>query len=900
MSQLGSDTGAKAVGLCDSFSISHLPVPLASRPWSFVIAGLAFLSVISSISVLDSIQRDRSEMARNLANIESLHQFHKAALDLQRTVAEPPKASPERREQALRAYRKTLEALFYSSRTNKLVAAQLDHVDQILAPLVARQPRSGTAPLEDRVNGEIQAAVDDMWKNQGEISAKLEERWRYLNLLALVSCMLTLFPALLLRMYRRDILARQKVRDALNEREDRYRGLVENIPDGVYRTRADGKILSANPALVRMLGYDSEQDLQNINVDRDLHVCPEGHTLWTERFDQTGTLHNVETELRRRDGAIITVLENSRRMQDEHGNVRYYEGTLTDITDRKRAEQERVDYTRRLEEASRRLAEQSAELTQARDTALEASRLKSQFLANMSHEIRTPMNGVIGMNGLLLETELNREQKEYAEAVRRSAEHLLDILNDLLDFSKIEAGCMTLESIEFDPRTTVEGVIGLAAAQAAAKGLELVCDIDPKVPFLVRGDPGRLGQILTNLVDNATKFTPAGEVIVRAEKSAPSPTGPSLRFEVSDTGIGISPESHDRLFKPFSQADGSTTRRFGGTGLGLAISQQLVEMMGGEIGVISGDGSGSTFSFTAHLEEVPGNRPQPGSERLSELRVLSAVAHPVARRSIAAAVEEWCVRSAQAADSTGLVQILNEAAESQEPFDVVILDCALPGAECIELARQVRSNPEWGSPKVILLTPLSSPGLRPAAFGAGVTACLGKPTRSAQLRDALLAAAAPELETTNALINLHAHTSEETASTEPPRCRGYILIAEDNVVNQRLAARLVERLGYRADVAHNGRDTVDAASRFGYSAILMDCQMPEMDGFEATAEIRRREGPEHRTPIIAMTAHAMPGDREKCLQAGMDDYISKPIRPQTLDRMLECWTASRVAVDPPE
>jgi two-component system sensor histidine kinase/response regulator len=893
MSQSGSDTGANSGEPAEIPSLGRFPVPLASRPWSFLIVTLAFLSIISSISVLDSIQNDRSEMARNLARIDRLHQYHKAALELHRTLVARPEVAKELREQALKTYRQTLAALAASTRATGHVAVRMERVEEILAPLAARRTLPGTAPAEDRINVEIQAAVDEVWRNQDEVSAKLEERWRYLNLLALVSCMLTLFPALLLRMYRRDILAREKVQIAIAESEGRYRGLVENVPDGVYRTSAEGRILSANPALVRMLGYASEQDLKNVDVARDLYVRPDDRLGWAERLNQTGTLRNIELELRRLDGTIVTVLENSRRVLDDRGNVLYYEGTLTDITDRKRAEQELVDYTRRLEEASRRLAEQSEELRQARDTALEASRLKSQFLANVSHEIRTPMNGVIGMNGLLLETELTREQREYAEAVRRSAEYLLDILNDILDFSKIEAGCMTLESIEFDPRTTLESVIELAAARAEAKGLELVCDIDPQVPLRVRGDPGRLGQILTNLVDNAIKFTPAGEVVVRAERLVSSPKGPLLRFEVSDTGIGISPESHWRLFQPFSQADGSTTRRFGGTGLGLAISRQLAEMMGGEIGVTGGMRGGSTFWFTAQLEEVHGEQELLPDPRLSRLRVLVAIAHPIARRSVEAMIGKWCARTGTASDSVSLCRALKEAVLSASAFDIVILDSALPGIECIELARRVHCDPEMGPARVVLLTPLSSPGLRLAAFGAGVGACLAKPARSSQLRDALLRVVSPESEAVSALTSLHARTA--AVPPAPVQVRGYILIAEDNAVNQRLAARLVERLGYRADLAHNGRDAVNAVSRFGYSAILMDCQMPEMDGFEATAEIRRREGPDRRTPIIAMTAHAMSGDREKCLNAGMDDYISKPIRPEELDKVLERWTLPRAA-----
>ena len=853
---------------------------------------LALLSILSSISVIDAIDADRRELAQNLACIDRLQEIRKTAQDLHRALTEAPAVSAQARERRLGAYREAVAALSRTGGAAEDVNVHVDRVKELMAPLSALPPQAGAAYPADRVGTEIQAAIGAVWKRQGQVARQLEERWRYLNLLALVSCMLTLFPALLLRMYRRDILAREKVQAAIAESEARYRGLFENVPDGVYRTSPEGKILAANPALVRMLGHGSEEELKRVDVARDLYGHPGNRRELLDQLNQKGVLRNVELLLRHKDGSYITVLENSRQVRDEQGNTLYYEGTLTDITDRKRAEQELVEYTRRLEETGQCLAGQSVELRQARDAALDASRMKSEFLANVSHEIRTPMNGVIGMNGLLLETELTREQREYAEAVRHSAKYLLAILNDILDFSKIEAGRLALESIEFDVRSTVEGVMELAAARAKGKELELICDIHPSVPAAVRGDPGRLGQVLTNLVDNAIKFTPAGEVLLRVEPVEPSPEGVRLRFEVADTGVGIAPEALSRLFQPFSQADGSTTRRFGGTGLGLAISRQLTKMMGGEIGVASEPEHGSRFWFTLRFETQAGAAPpQPGCELLAGLRVLVAITHPITRRSVEAQVAKWCARCVSTSDPAAVRAALGEAAESGAPFHAVVLDSTLSGVDGLELVRQ---RPKLNRVRTILLVPLSAPGLRPAALEAGVAACAGKPVRPSRLRDALIAAMSPEPETAMSLASLHARTGAE--SVPAPVCdRGCVLIAEDNAVNQRLASRLVERLGFRADVARNGREAVDALARFDYSAVLMDCQMPEMDGFEATAEIRRRELPDRRTPIIAMTAHAMSGDRQRCLDAGMDDYISKPIRPQELAQTLERWTSARAS-----
>ena len=695
----------------------------------------------------------------------------------------------------------------------------------------------------------------------------------------------------------RDVTEHRRAENELAYERHLLRALMENVPDRIYFKDSEGRFLRVNRAMAEARGLD---DPAKVVGKTDFDFFTESHAQDAKAMEQEVMRTNsprvdIERQVKDRTGAVLWTSTTKAPLRDEKGRAVGTIGITRDLTARKELEESLRRSKSALETINRQLEESIARANRMALEAELANKAKSDFLANVSHEIRTPMNGVIGMNGLLLETELTREQREHAEAVRHSAKYLLAILNDILDFSKIEAGRLALESVEFDVRSTVEGVMELAAARAKDKELELICDIHPSVPAAVRGDPGRLGQVLANLVDNAIKFTPAGEVLLRVEPVEPSPEGVRLRFEMSDTGIGIAPEALSRLFQPFSQADGSTTRRFGGTGLGLAISRQLVEMMGDEIGVASEPEHGSRFWFMVRFETQAGAAPpQPGCELLAGLRVLVAITHPITRRSVEAQVAKWCARCVSTSDPATVLAALGEAAESGAPFHAVVLDSTLSGVDGLELARQIRRRPELNRVRTILLTPLSVPGFRLAALEAGVAACVGKPVRSSRVRDALIAAMSPEPETASSLTSLHARTGANSAPA--PVCdRGCVLIAEDNVVNQRLAAGLVERLGFRADVARNGREAVDALARFDYSAVLMDCQMPEMDGFEAAAEIRRRELPDRRTPIIAMTAHAMAGDRQRCLDAGMDDYIGKPIRPQDLAQTLDRWTSARAS-----
>jgi len=686
----------------------------------------------------------------------------------------------------------------------------------------------------------LKGAISTLRSEQFERSGPLLDRIRILAGTAIVILGLLTVIAWQVQRQRSDLARRAHVESELQSSKERFRGLLEHILEGVYQTNSEGRIIAANQALVNMLGFDSEDELKQAVLANDLYPDPGMRAQLIEQLEREGSLRNLELSLKNKNGHFITVLENARVVRDAHGKTQYYEGTLTNITERKIFERE---------------------IAAARDQAIAASRLKSEFLANVSHEIRTPMNGVIGMTGLLLDTALTSEQREYALAVRRSAEFLLGIINDILDFSKIEAGKLELERIEFAVRTSVEDVLELLAEQAESRGLELAADLAEDVPNTILGDPGRLRQVITNLVGNAIKFTHDGEVVVRVATEELTPEIVRLRFEVSDTGIGITPEQMQRIFDPFCQGDGSTTRKYGGTGLGLSISRRIVELMNGSIEAMSEVGRGSTFRFTAQFAPAAAA----GDTRsLIGVQLFLVGSNGLAATVLSSHARRWGMQvrrgfGTDALRAGGRAVLVIDAEGYRGSID-----------ELVESARSVQD----ASVRTYLLTNF---GRRSAALAdpamRGVNGIITKPVRLEKLR----------LLWTEELGRSGAE--ELVEGEEISR----VLVAEDNEVNQMVARRLVEKLGYTVDVVTTGMEAVEAVERRPYALVLMDCQMPEMDGFDATSEIRRREKGVVRLPIIAMTAHAIRGDRERCLEAGMDDYLPKPISANDLEAMLSGW-----------
>ncbi len=699
-----------------------------------------------------------------------------------------------------------------------------------------------------------------------------------------------------------DVTERKHLEQALLSTNSQLMGILSAARRvAIIATDTTGLITTFNTGAELMLGYSAEEMVGNHSPGL-LHLPTEmeqrGRELSTLCGRPVGGFDVLVEPARRdayderewtyvrKDGTRLTVLVTITALRNEGDIITGFLLLGKDVTERKETEAA-------LLQAARDMGQKNIELAKARDEALQAVQLKADFLATMSHEIRTPMNAIIGMTGLLLDTTLTDDQREFADTVRRSSDALLTLVNDILDFSKIEAGKLHFETLAFDLRTTIEDTLDLLAEQAQIKGLELISLVDAAVPAGVLGDPGRLRQILVNLVANAIKFTAKGEVFLRV---TPEPRGQpdSFRFAVMDTGIGIPEAMQARLFQPFTQADSSTTRRFGGTGLGLTICQRLVHQMQGRIGIESQPGQGSTFWFTATLPEASLPLPSAAISRpqLRGRRILVMDRHATTRQAVRQLLVDYGMDCTEAETGTEALELARTAAANQQPYDVALIELRLPGMEGCDTATGLKNEPATARTRTVALTTIARRGEASTGQLPGLDASLTKPLRQKPLLDCLCL-----------LVGAPIGESAQTLAPPPVTQRAPVeaktlvltraLVAEDNPVNQKVACRMLEKLGCRVDIVGTGREAVAAHERTPYPLIFMDCQMPEMDGFEATALIRKIEGASAHTPIIAMTANAMKGDREKCLAAGMDDYVAKPIRPKDLQTILDAWLPKR-------
>jgi PAS domain S-box-containing protein len=654
----------------------------------------------------------------------------------------------------------------------------------------------------------------------------------------------------------------------------------------------DGYFKRVNPAWERVLGYTTDELLSRPYVE---FIHPDDRPATTQeasKISSGGQALHFENRYLHKDGTFRWLLWTSTPFPE----LQVMYAAARDITERKAAEETLAHYARdlqashdALEEQAARLAQLVKELEAARRKAEEAAETKSAFLANMSHEIRTPLNAIMGMTALALQTRLTPDQRDYLTTVKSSAESLLEIINDVLDFSKIEAKRLDLERTAFDAREVIGDAVKLLAFRAAEKGLELACHIAEAVPEVLLGDQGRLRQVLLNIIGNAIKFTARGEVVLRVTVEAVAPRLVTLHFAVSDTGIGIPPEQQSRIFDAFTQADSSTTRRYGGTGLGLAIAQRLVQLMNGRVWVESVVGRGSTFHFTADFETRRAAVASTKPKALEGLRVLVVDDNATNRRILDEMLASWRMTPTTVADANSALAVLRHSSGGPGAFDVVISDCQMPGIDGFTFAQRVKRDRQLATTPIVMLTSIGDPRDVTRCRRIGVEAYLSKPVKHSDLLDALVT-----------LFGVSTRRAVKIGGVRAKSRPLRVLVAEDNVVNRTLVTRLLQKRGHRITAVEDGRAALEAltgpkANRF--DVVLMDVQMPEMNGLEATAAVRQHEAARsgRRVPIIALTAHAMQGDRERCLAAGMDAYLAKPIDVEELVSTVETCAESRTA-----
>jgi two-component system, sensor histidine kinase and response regulator len=668
-----------------------------------------------------------------------------------------------------------------------------------------------------------------------------------------------------------DITKRVEAESALRESEEVFRTLCAAAPVGVFRTDENGVGIYSNDRMMEIHGISMEEI--SANPGAGIHPADVERVLQARRVNfKRGERFSDQFRYLKPNGEVVWVSLQGGPIRGSDGRLQGYVGLLEDIT------------------VVREAHEQMREAKEAADAA---SRAKSEFLANMSHEIRTPMNGIIGMTELALDTELDPSQREYLNAVKYSSDSLLTVINDILDFSKIEVGKLSLDPIEFNLRDHLGQAMKILAPRAHEKGLELACFVPPQLPDFVLGDPVRLRQVILNLIGNSIKFTEQGEVVLRVELESQDVEGMSLHFAVSDTGIGIPPEKQKLIFEPFAQADTSTTRRYGGTGLGLSICSRLIGMMSGRIWLESETGRGTTFHFTARFgtPSVPASVPSADPAILENMRVLIVDDNATNRQILEKTLGHWKMRPSSAAGAAAGLAMLLEARASAAPFALVLVDCHMPDMDGFMLVERMQKLPELQGLVTVMLTSGGQRGDGQRCQELGIAAYLIKPVLQSDLLEALLRVLGTRSSTAQPARLVTRHTLREGRT--PLR----VLLAEDNVVNQRVAVRLLEKEGHMVVVAGDGAKALEALETAQFDLILMDVQMPVMDGVEATAAIRERERSNGaHIPIVAMTAHAMSGDRQRFLSLGMDGYVSKPIRSRDLyDAIENVFTSSRVS-----